>query len=226
MLKRITYLEKLPELTTEQFSDHWSTTHAGIAKDLPGLACYLQNHVEEHLADVNAGDAYRVDGIVELWFDEADVVHAASDSPVGDRLIEDEKRFLAGLTGGPVLGGAPHPPWPFKVWVLGLSAEGADPRFAGSWLSDAAQQFPDAIGSEANRLDSNPQLLRREALRSEPKIPDVALTLGFASWELANVAAQNLTAQSERLTAAMENIHVYVAAERQIVPGSGQSAER
>ena len=92
---------------------------------LPGVTDYRQNHVLESAPGLGAG-LYRVDGIVELWFAADDVVHAGFDSDVADRLILDEQEFLSGLTGGPVTAGAPHAPWPFKLWVLARWRDGTE----------------------------------------------------------------------------------------------------
>lgn len=217
MPKRITYLEKHAELSLDQFFAHWSTTHALIAKDLPGVIRYLQNHVVRHLAGAEAGEPYRVDGIVELWFDSAEVVDASRDSEVSDRLIDDEKTFMAGLTGGPVEGNDPHSAWPFKVWLLGVKGTSSDSRTQPELLEAAVGEVSAAIGHELNMLEENPDLLHREALRHEPQIPEVAMALGFDNEEQAEAGAEALIAAAGQLTGRVENIHVYVAAEVQVI---------
>ena len=217
MLKRITYLEKHSELSLDQFFAHWSTTHADIAKDLPGVTCYLQNHVHRHMAGAEAGEPYRVDGIVELWFDSAEVVGASSDSEVSDRLIEDEKTFMAGLTGGPVTGDDPHPHWQYKVWVLGLANESASTEEAAESLNSVVQDMAGTIGHELNLLEKNPRLLHREALRHEPRMPELAMVLGFETEEQAEVGAEMLIASTPQLLGKVETLHVYVASEIPIV---------
>lgn len=214
MFKRITYLEKHSELSLDQFFAHWATTHADIARELPGVTCYLQNHVHSHSPTVEAGESFRIDGIVELWFDSPEVGGASHDSAVAERLIDDELRFLSGLTGGPVEGGEPQEHRPFKVWVLGLGSLQSDLSEAAAWLDSTAEGMPGEIGRECNRLAENPQLLLRDSLRHEPRIPDVALALGFATAEEAEFAAQSLVSTYDgRSNASVENIHVYLASE-------------
>lgn len=217
MLKRVTYLEKRADLSTESFCAHWAGIHAEIAKDLPGVACYLQNHVRRS-SSLGDGSAYRVDGIVELWFRSAEVVSAASDGLVADRLAADETKFLRGLTGGPVAAQPPHDPWPYKLWVLGLRHEG----IADADLLSLARQMhaviPGVVGSEVNLLEENPLLLRRPALRSEARIPEVAVVFGFADADAAETALEAITGPRHNLRSLLDNVHLYLAAEVIIVP--------
>lgn len=217
MPKRITYLEKHPEISHDQFFAHWSTTHADIAKDLPGVTCYLQNHVHRHRPGAEAGEPYRVDGIVELWFGSAEVVGASSDSEVSDRLIEDEKTFMAGLTGGPVAGDDPHPHWPYKLWVLGLVNESMSTDEAAEALNTVVDGLAGTIGRELNVLEENPRLLQRQALRHEPRIPELAVALGFETQEQAQAGAETLIASTPHLSGKVENLHLYVASVIKIV---------
>ncbi|MCU1434153.1 MAG: hypothetical protein JWR71_878 [Pseudarthrobacter sp.] len=99
MPKRITYLEARTDKSREAFRTHWSTTHADIARGLPGVTAYRQNHVLPAAgasAAASAGEepaegqAYCVDGIVELWFADEDVAGAGFASDVAARLIVDE----------------------------------------------------------------------------------------------------------------------------------------
>ncbi len=75
MVKRITYLTRRPDLTPAQFRGHWSTIHADIARDLPGVVAYRQNHVVHYEEDVDAR-LFDVDGIVELWFENGTAAEA------------------------------------------------------------------------------------------------------------------------------------------------------
>lgn len=197
MPKRITYLEKRDGLTRDAFRAHWSTTHAEIARGLPGVTAYRQNHLLESAPGLGAG-LYRVDGIVELWFADDDVVHAGFNSAVADRLIVDEQEFLSGLTGGPVNAGAAHAPWPFKLWVLARWRDDADAdvEAVDRWASQLSATFDGGLGWGVNLLVPGADLLVRAALRREEEIPEVAVSFGFADPAAAHAAANALTGQA------------------------------
>lgn len=219
MLKRITFLEKREGMEKAEFSAYWVSTHARIAKQLPGVACYLQNHVEAHLA-LGSDPAYRVDGIVELWFSSPEVVSASSTSEVGDALVVDEPQFLAGLTGGPVLGGNPHGPWPYKLWILGLRDRRGSGMALESWAEYCAGRFEGILGAEVNRLEEGADLLLREVLRSEPRMPESSVAFGFATAQMARQAMENLAEFAQELEGTMHGAHAYLARERIIVAES------
>jgi uncharacterized protein (TIGR02118 family) len=72
-------LYRRPDLNPAQFRRHLEDIHAPLAKNLPGLRKYLQNHVcpdpHRHLPGWDA--------IVELYFDGWDSMEAAWSSPQG-----------------------------------------------------------------------------------------------------------------------------------------------
>ncbi len=216
VLKRITYLEKREDLSQTDFGQHWAGPHAEIARDLPGVACYLQNHVQRRIS-LSDEPAYRVDGIVELWFVSHEVVSAASDSLVADRLVEDEVKFLSGLTGGPVIAHLPHDPWPYKIWVLGLRNLETTSDALGQWEQKLCGSLPGVLGSEINLLKDNPVLLLREGLRHETRIPHVAVALGFEDQHSAENALDVIAVDKHKLLGLLRNVHVYLAHERVIV---------
>ncbi|MDE8586067.1 EthD family reductase [Arthrobacter sp. NQ4] len=194
MPKRITYLEARGDRSREAFRSHWSTTHADIARGLPGVTAYRQNHVLEPALPGQAGGRYRVDGIVELWFAADDVVGAGFRSDVADRLAVDEQHFLSGLTGGPVAADAAQAPWPWKLWVLARWHAGAEPAPAAveRWARHLSGTNDDALGWGMNVLVPGAELLVREALRHEEHIPEVAVSFGFADPAAARMAAEAL----------------------------------
>jgi len=216
--KRITYLEKRDGLARDGFRTHWSTTHAEIARALPGVTDYRQNHVLESAPGLGAG-LYRVDGIVELWFAADDVVHAGFDSDVADRLILDEQEFLRGLTGGPVTAGAPHAPWPFKLCVLARWRDGTENgcEAVDRWAEQLSAKFDGALGRGVNVLVPGAELLVREALRREEQIPEVAISFGFADEAAARAAARALPAHADGVQGVLAGLYALVAEELVII---------
>lgn len=231
MPKRITYLEARRHKDLEAFRTHWSTTHAEIARDLPGVTAYRQNHVLPAAGKTAApaaaasaeGQAYRVDGIVELWFADEDVMGAGFASDVAARLIRDEPNFLSGLTGGPVTAGTAQAPWPFKLWVLARWADGAEParEAVENWADQLSASCDGALGWGVNVLVPGAELLVREALRREVAIPEVAVSIGFASQAAAQAAADGLDRELAQGHAGLQGIltrlHAFPAKEIAIV---------
>jgi EthD domain len=94
-IKLLCPVRRRPDLTHEQFSDHWRLNHGPLAVDIqPGFWHYVQNHVDERLTP--ATPAY--DGIGFLHFREAgDIFTGMFSSAEAQRLIyEDIERFLDG----------------------------------------------------------------------------------------------------------------------------------
>lgn len=79
MLKFMVVLYRRPDLTAEQFRRHLETVHAPLAKNLPGLRGYKQNHVAPDVKRKHPG----WDAIVELYFDSREAMEAAWVSPQG-----------------------------------------------------------------------------------------------------------------------------------------------
>jgi len=79
MLKFIVVLYRSPDLTPEQFRQHLEQIHAPLAKNLPGLRKYIQNHVGDDRKRKHPG----WDAIIELYFDDRESMEAAWASPEG-----------------------------------------------------------------------------------------------------------------------------------------------
>lgn len=219
MPKRITYLEKLDGLPREDFRAHWSTTHADIAHDLPGVTAYRQNHVRPASAVSSGGDAYAVDGIVELWFADETVVRAAFDSDVAERLAADETSFLSGLTGGAVVADEPYEPSPNKLWLLGRwrSEDAVDRDAVTAWAERVIGEWPGALHASVNFLIPDAPPLTRTALRTEPQIPQVAIAFSFANEAAAAAAGVHIAESSGPIQDVVDNLHVYLAEELVII---------
>lgn len=97
MLKRMTMLTRRDDLDRAAFSLYWRTRHAEIARAMPGVRRYLQNHV---LASRGMPQPCPLacDGIVELWFNDQEAMERAFASEAGQALPGDERNFLSGIT--------------------------------------------------------------------------------------------------------------------------------
>jgi uncharacterized protein (TIGR02118 family) len=90
-------LEKRPDIDTNEFRKRWREGHGPVAKKLPGLRRYHQNHVVDR---AQRGITYTrggldFDGFSELWFDDMPSMRAAfANEGQVKELGEDEARFI------------------------------------------------------------------------------------------------------------------------------------
>lgn len=107
MLKLIMCAKRLPELTREEFDDHWYNCHAPLIcrhAAVLGIRRYIQTTPLSNPAAQNAlqqgrgSDHVDFDGCAELWWDDLDAHLAARKMVDGlkalQELIEDERRFV------------------------------------------------------------------------------------------------------------------------------------
>jgi uncharacterized protein (TIGR02118 family) len=94
MVKFIYCITRKPGMSVEEFQRHWREKHAPIARQLPNVRRYVQNHVlPEYYGRPSAeGPAY--DGAAELWFDDLDAMRAAFRSPEAQSSRKDEELFI------------------------------------------------------------------------------------------------------------------------------------
>ncbi len=96
---RMGLLNKHADWSLEQFRQHWRDHHGPLARQLPGLRHYQQNHVVDC---AQRGISYRrgpeqLEGISQLAFDDDTAMLAAMAGPVGPQLVADENHFIGRL---------------------------------------------------------------------------------------------------------------------------------
>lgn len=79
MLKFMVVLYRRPDLTSDQFRHHLEQIHGPLARALPGLEQYKQNHVVQDPKRKHPG----WDAIVELYFENREAMEATWASPQG-----------------------------------------------------------------------------------------------------------------------------------------------
>lgn len=95
-------LAKLLSICTRRAADpdpalreRWLSAHRDRKVALPGMRRYVQNFVIDRDHPVNAGipagDAGGVEAVSEMWFDDAQALHAALESEAGKRLVYDDE---------------------------------------------------------------------------------------------------------------------------------------
>jgi uncharacterized protein (TIGR02118 family) len=89
MIKFVVVLYRRPGMTLEDFSAFLCSTHGNLARRLPGLKRYVQNHP--------AQDSQRKppawDAVVELYWDDREAMEAAWESPEGLAATADLEAF-------------------------------------------------------------------------------------------------------------------------------------
>jgi hypothetical protein len=97
--KRMTLLAKKEGLSTSDFRNYWAGPHAQLALGMAGISKYVHNRVDKVLWTSDGEPAFDVDGVVELFFADAQSMRLAQESAVGQKYIPaDEPIFLKGWT--------------------------------------------------------------------------------------------------------------------------------
>jgi uncharacterized protein (TIGR02118 family) len=81
-----------------EFSNHWKDVHGPLARIVPRMRAYTQNHIRKTLAVGEQFGFHRVDGISQLRFDTLADMAAGMDSPEQRACIVDIQGFLSGVT--------------------------------------------------------------------------------------------------------------------------------
>ena len=186
MIKRMTMLVRKDGTTRARFREYWREHHAKIVVQMPSIAGYVQNPITDHLyEDIGERPAYDFDGLVELWFANADAQQQAFASPAAKQLPPDEHNFIKGITiltieeavlrtGNEVAVKA--------MLVLNVGSE-TDAGRRRAMLSEIEKTLADV--PEFNRLLSNRVVESgiRAGLWSEPDSPDAIVEIGATSME-------------------------------------------
>lgn len=100
LLKRISIIRRLPSLSEEDFRREWRV-HGDLVRKMPGVSGYRQNVVvvrEREKGKPCDYDSLPIDGIVELWFKDAQTLQDAFASPTGRTTMAHAKTFLGDIT--------------------------------------------------------------------------------------------------------------------------------
>jgi uncharacterized protein (TIGR02118 family) len=91
MINVVVMVTRLPGLDHKDFFAHWGNEHADLAKKIPGLRRYIQNHV---VLDMLARGNMTHDGWSEFWFDDYPSFVAAGKSPEWAAMEADGKTMF------------------------------------------------------------------------------------------------------------------------------------
>lgn len=188
MNQRITLLRRREGLPAAAFRQHWAGPHAQIARHLPGLVRYDQNHVLG--ASVSQRDAeWPIHGFVELWFRDAAAIAEAAWSETTRRLIDDEPAFLSALTGLIMAEAPPYDAPMHRIFAVDRTGAPAGPR---------AEQWPHLFADKSfAALLQVAEVMRRQELASEQRPPAFVAIAGFADLAQASAAFAQATAAAK-----------------------------
>lgn len=100
LLKRMSVIKRLPTLNEEDFRKEWKT-HGDLVRKMSGVSAYRQNVItgRERVKGRPCGYSdLPIDGIVELWFKDAETLNAAFGSEAGQETMAHAKTFLSEIT--------------------------------------------------------------------------------------------------------------------------------
>ena len=91
MIKLVYCITKKAGLTDEEFFRYWKDIHSPIGIRIPGVRKLVQSHRRNVPEDKHKPD---FDGMAELWFDDAEALLAARQSPEWKASTDDEVNFI------------------------------------------------------------------------------------------------------------------------------------
>jgi EthD domain len=186
MIKRMTLLQRRPDMSVAAFRDHWATGHAQLAASMNGVVKYTQNRIDESITAVCPEDAeaYAPDGIVELYFADAEEMARAQQSQTGRNLIpEDEPLFLRGWTLCIVSTDGPHDHAGTKVMVPVVLAPSASIDHVKASLVTSRGNVQSGLLAFSINVVS--ETAKRPTLWSEPIPPQLIVVTWFTSHDAA-----------------------------------------
>lgn len=99
MIKSVSCLSRRSGLSHDEFVHEWVRVHAPLARAVPGLRRYVLSPVSSTTTrpDV-AAHGIAIDGIAELWYDDAEAMAVALASPEMKRLRDHGAEIIGLVT--------------------------------------------------------------------------------------------------------------------------------
>ena len=102
LIKLLYCLHRRPELTLQEFQDHWLERHSDFGRANPQVLRYVQYHTladdPVHRALAQAGEGHEpaasYDGMAVAWFENSQTLQESMRSDNVAAALEDEKRFI------------------------------------------------------------------------------------------------------------------------------------
>ena len=177
-----------PGLSDQAFRSHWIDVHGALAKKLPGLGTYRQNHILERLYEASDSPVQTIDGISQLSFESVAHMVTSDASPEYAACKEDIPKFQGSITilvleSDEVMPRQGSGDAPAKLlWVTtrrdGQASEGLRQR----WLDankDAARDVPGARRFMQNFVTDRGHAVRTAAQSGDPSGAETVSELWF-----------------------------------------------
>lgn len=98
MLIIMGFYHRRPDLTWEQFSDHWKNVHGPLLRNSPQTKKYIRRYVQHHIRPNTAWDGVApldYDGFSEVWYDSIEARKEMQADPFWqETMVADEALFL------------------------------------------------------------------------------------------------------------------------------------
>jgi uncharacterized protein (TIGR02118 family) len=101
LIKRMSTLKRRADVSAEKFKAEWFDVHSLLVKRLPEVKGYTQNLIFDRSHGRGKPAKYEdlpIDGIVELWFTDADSLNAGFASDAGNTLMTHATEFIAEIS--------------------------------------------------------------------------------------------------------------------------------
>jgi uncharacterized protein (TIGR02118 family) len=162
MIIRTGLIKNRDGVSGQEFADHWLNVHGPLARQVPGMIAYSQNHIVERHPPIETQELHRVDGLSQLYFPDVPTMAKAMETPEQRACVEDIKGFLSEVTiviqrRGKVVNLGDNPNRPLKAKLMEVLV--GDPQDADAYASELTAALRDERFG-AGRLRINPVIDR------------------------------------------------------------------
>jgi uncharacterized protein (TIGR02118 family) len=101
LIKRMSTLRRKKGISAETFMREWFDVHSLLVRRLPQVRGYRQNLVFDRSLGRGKPASYEdlpIDGVVELWFRDAESLDEAFNSPAGQTLMTHAQEFIGEIS--------------------------------------------------------------------------------------------------------------------------------
>ena len=98
MIIRTGLIKNRDEVDDKSFAEHWLGVHGPLARQVPGMTAYTQNHIVERYPPIETTELHRVDGLSQLYFSDVATMAKAMESAEQRACVEDIRGFLSEVT--------------------------------------------------------------------------------------------------------------------------------
>jgi len=184
MIAAISLIRRRPDISIEQFRQHWLHPHGTMTAELPATRRYVQHHPFDGPGTNAYARQLDIDGVPELWFDDIESRTIAYTSPRIAECNIDSEHFIGAVsrlvTEPRAVRAAPDEGDFARILLI---CTGTPDHAWSERLKAGATRLPGVVGYVSHRLIE-------QAAAPNSKIPEMALPVaGLAEAVFANEAA-------------------------------------